>query len=366
MKDEPRIQAVFAEMAKAEVEALLLTHLPDIRYLCGFTGSSALLLVMRGRAVLLTDGRYTTQARVEARGVRVLITKKPFEWMGKLLAKTEVWTVSYDGSHTSVSTLARIEAGSPSPADPGARRRRFRLLRKPLVAPLRERKDAGELAILEEAARLTTRLFEETALPGFAAGRPEREVAAELEYAARRVGADGMSFETIVASGVRSSRPHGTASAAPIPERGFVTLDFGIMHKGYCSDMTRTVYIGTPTEEERDAYAAVLAAEEAGIAAVRAGAKASQVDRAARGVLRARKLGRYFTHSTGHGVGLEIHEGPRLAEKVDDVLAPGMVLTIEPGAYLPGKFGIRIEDMVAVEAQGCRILTTAPKHLITL
>ncbi len=358
MKREPRIERLRAEMAKSRVEALLVTHGPDVRYLCGFTGSNALLLVLPGRAVLLTDGRYTAQARAEVRGARVLITKKPLEAMDKLLRKHGAWTASYDAVHTSVSTLARMEASAPAPADPGARRRRLRALPRPLIATLRQTKDAGELAILEEAARLTTQLFEQTALPSFAAGVPER--------AARRLGAEGMSFETIVAAGVRSSRPHGTASAEPIPQRGFLTLDFGIMHKGYCSDMTRTVFLGNPTKEERAAYAAVLEALEAGTAAVRAGVKASGVDRAARSVLKTHKLSRSFTHSTGHGVGLEIHEGPRLADKVEDLLSEGMVLTVEPGAYLPGKFGIRIEDMVAVEAGGSRVLTTAPKQLLTL
>ena len=371
MNHKPRILALRARMAQGanqeKIEALLLTHLPDIRYLCGFTGSSALLLVLPRATVLLTDGRYTAQAREEAQGVRVVITKKLPETAGRLLTRAGVASIAIDAQHTSVGSLGRMEAALPESLAKAARRRFYRPLATSPVAALRQIKDAGELAILEEAALLTTRLFQDTALPHFAAGVPERDLAAELEYAARRLGADGMSFETIVASGPRSALPHGTASAQPMPRRGFVTLDFGIMHKGYCSDMTRTVYIGKPTRVERDTYAAVFAAEEAGVAAVRAGVQASKVDRAARGVLKQHGLAKYFTHSTGHGVGLEIHEGPRLAAKVDDTLAENMVLTVEPGIYMPGEFGIRIEDMVAVEAAGGRILTSAAsKELITL
>ena len=175
-----------------------------------------------------------------------------------------------------------------------------------------------------------------------------------------------MSFETIVASGERSALPHGHAGPAKLPKRGFVTLDFGVMLRGYCSDMTRTVYLGRPTREEKAAYAAVLEAEEAGIAAVRDGAAAGHVDAAARSILRREGLAQYFTHSTGHGLGLEIHEGPRLGAKVKDHLEAGMVVTVEPGVYLPGRFGIRIEDMVVVEAGGARVLTSSPKELLTL
>ncbi len=370
MKVEPRIERLRAALQAARPqtaadEALLLTHLPDIRWLCGFTGSNALFLLLPRTAVLVTDGRYTTQAREEARGVRVAIHKKGLETAGKLIAKAGVAAIGFDAQHTSVSSLRRMEESLPE-ALGGGSKRIFHPFPASPVAALRQRKDAGELAILQEAALLTCKLFEEAALPRFRAGVPERELAAELEYAARLAGADGMSFDTIVAAGPRSAMPHGHASAQPIPARGFVTLDFGIMHKGYCSDMTRTVFIGKPTGEERGVYEAVLAAQLAGVAAVRSGAKVSSVDRAARALLQARGLGKYFTHSTGHGLGLEIHEGPRLAARVDETLAENMVVTIEPGVYLPGKFGVRIEDMVAVERDGGRILTPASKELITL
>jgi Xaa-Pro aminopeptidase len=197
-------------------------------------------------------------------------------------------------------------------------------------------------------------------------GLRENAVAAELEYRARVWGAEAMSFPTIVASGERSAMPHGTATEAKLPRRGFVTLDFGVILNGYCSDMTRTVHLGRAAAREREAYDAVLAAQENAVAAVAAGVKAGDVDEAARSVLREAKLAEYFTHSTGHGVGLEIHESPRIAMAQQALLMKGMVITIEPGIYIPGAFGLRIEDTVVVERRGCRVLTPATKAWIEL
>jgi Xaa-Pro aminopeptidase len=198
------------------------------------------------------------------------------------------------------------------------------------------------------------------------AGQTEMQVAAALEYAARLAGAEAMSFETIVASGERSALPHGRATAVKLPRRGFVTLDFGVILDGYCSDMTRTVHMGKALPGEREVYDSVLEAQEAAVAAVAPGVSAGEVDEAARSVLRRVGLDQYFSHSTGHGVGLEIHEGPRLAAKQTQVLEQGMVITIEPGVYMPGKFGLRIEDMVLVTATGGEVLTPSVKAWIEL
>ena len=360
-------------------QALLLTEGPDVQYLCGFTGSNGILLVLPRSTVLLTDGRYTAQAREQtsAAKVRVVITKQLLREACAVLLRAGVAGVGYDSSRMTVAMLERLEASLPAsygPASYGkaARRRFFRRLPCSPVAALREIKDEDELRAMEQAALLGCRVFD-AVLPQLAARGAtltERDVAAEIEYAARRLGADGMSFEIIVASGPRSALPHGVASGERLPRRGFVTMDFGVILRGYCSDMTRTVYLGRPTREERAAYQAVLKAEQAGVAAVRAGVPAAAVDRAARGVLRREGWAQYFTHSTGHGVGLEIHESPRLGAKVqgagDVLLAEGMVVTVEPGVYLPGRFGIRIEDMVVVEAGGGRVLTPTPRELLTL
>ncbi len=350
-------------MTRAGFPGLLVTHLPDLRYLCGFTGSSAALAITRRAARLFTDGRYTTQAAEEVKGAQVqIVSSSPavnaVQW---LAVQAGVELAGFDPAWTTVADLARLRAALP------ARLRRTFLspLAAPLVEPLRWVKDEDELTLMIEAALVGCRLFEH--ILGFLRpGLAEFEVAAELEHQARLLGAEGMSFETIVASGVRSALPHGKATAARLPRRGFLTLDFGIIHKGYCSDMTRTVYLGKPKVIERNAYQAVLEAQEAGVAAVIGGAMCGDVDEAARSVLRRAGLAEAFSHSTGHGVGLEIHEPPRIGAGQAARLLPGMVVTIEPGVYLAGQFGIRIEDMVAVTRNGGQVLTPAPKALIEL
>jgi len=201
-------------------------------------------------------------------------------------------------------------------------------------------------------------------------GVKETEVAAEMEFAARRAGAEEMSFSTIIAAGARSALPHGRASNQAIPRGGFVVCDFGVILSGYCSDQTRTVWVsatsGAVPEDARHAYEAVRESQQAAIGAVRPGIAVGEVDEAARKVLRKAGLGRYFTHSTGHGVGLEIHEVPRVAAGQKEILQPGMVITIEPGVYFPGKWGVRIEDMVTVTASGCDVLTPTSKDFLAV
>jgi Xaa-Pro aminopeptidase len=356
-----RWRAVRQSMQQSSIEALLITHLPDVRWLCGFTGSNAALAVTVRQAAMFTDGRYTSQAREEVRGARVTIArqsalKEACAWLAERARHA-----AFDAEHTSVAALDLMRV-----ALPGRQRRGFFTpMKKPLLSALRMVKDSGELRQMEEAAALGCSLFE-AMLPRIEAGVTEIAVAGELEFLARGLGAEGMSFETIVASGTRSSMPHGRATQARLPRRGFVTLDFGVILNGYCSDMTRTVHVGRASDEERSAYEAVLEAQEAAVAAVRPGITCGDVDEAARSVLRRAGLAKYFTHSTGHGVGLEIHEQPRIAAGQETQLEPGMVITIEPGVYLPGKFGIRIEDMVAVTANGGRVLTPVTKGWIEL
>ena len=211
---------------------------------------------------------------------------------------------------------------------------------------------------MEQAAQLGVDLFHEL-LHQLKPGMPETAVAGILEHSARDRGAEGMSFETIVASGPRSALPHGRATSHRLPRKGFLTLDFGVILKGYCSDMTRTVFLGQPTRRERFTYDSVLEAQQAAVEAVKPGVSCGDVDEAARSVLRKAGLAGYFTHSTGHGVGLEIHEAPRIGADQSQFLLPGMVVTIEPGVYIAGQFGVRIEDMVAVTQGGTQVLTPA-------
>jgi Xaa-Pro aminopeptidase len=347
----------------AELSGLLVTHLPDVRYLSGFTGSSAALAVTRRSIRLFTDGRYKTQAAAEVKVAKVeIVSSSPavaaVQWLS---AQPATDNAGFDPAVTTVAELTRWKSSLAS----GLRRKFLVPLEAPLVEPLRLVKDEDELKIMREAALLGCKLFDH--ILGFLRpGLREIDVAAELEHEARSRGAEGMSFDTIVASGSRSALPHGRATTAQLPRKGFLTLDFGVILNGYCSDMTRTVHLGAPKQNERNAYEKVLEAQEAAVAAVGSGVSCGEVDEAARRVLRNAGFGEAFSHSTGHGVGLEIHESPRVGAGQTTRLLPGMVVTIEPGIYLAGEFGIRIEDMVAVTRTGGQVLTPAPKALIEL
>ena len=363
MDHSSRIRQLRRKITKAGLFGLLVTHLPDLRYLSGFTGSSAALAVTRRAARLFTDGRYASQAAEEVQAAQLqIVSGSPsiaaVQW---LAAQPGATTGGFDPAFTTVADLERLKAALPAKL----RRSFLTPLPAPLVEPLRLIKDADELALMSKAALTGCRLFEHV-LGFIRPGLREIEVAAELEHQARLEGAEGMSFETIVASGLRSALPHGRATETRLPRKGFLTLDFGIILGGYCSDMTRTVYLGKPRHRERAAYEAVLEAQQAGVEAVGAGVSCGEVDEAARSVLRKAGLAEAFSHSTGHGVGLEIHESPRLGAGQKTRLQAGMVVTIEPGVYLAGEFGIRIEDMVAVTQTGGQVLTPAPKALIEL
>ncbi|MGC2110492.1 MAG: Xaa-Pro peptidase family protein [Candidatus Korobacteraceae bacterium] len=339
------------------LDGFVVTHPPNLHYLCGYTGSNGLLLFLNGRRTFFTDGRYTQQAHEEVQGARIFIASGPLmEAAVKLLVNRGSAAIGFESDHMTVAAAAEM------------RKLGRKISWKPtsgLVMRLRLTKDADELRIIRAAVKMGAAVYQE-ALKSIRPGAKESEVAGTLELVARQAGAEGMSFDTIVAAGKRSALPHGRASRQPIPRRGFVVVDSGVVLDGYCSDMTRTVHVGRASREERRWYDAVLEAQMAGVAAVRSGATAAEVDHATREVLRKAKLDRFFTHSTGHGVGLEIHEPPRLGKGQEERLEPGMVITIEPGVYLPGKGGIRIEDMVVVTAKGCEVLTPVTKELIEI
>jgi Xaa-Pro aminopeptidase len=358
-----RLRRLQKQIPENQLDLLLVTHLPNVRYLCGFTGSSAALLVGPAGATLFTDGRYITQAKAEVADARVVIESK-----APAMAAAE-WLLR-ERKRSRSRTILGIE---PESMTAGARDRLASALRgkvrlrpaPPLVERARMIKDAEEIRLIRRAITLGASLFQ-IACGTIKPGVREVEVAAAMEYEARAKGAEGMSFSTIIAAGSRSAVVHGRASSARIPGRGFVVCDFGVILAGYCSDRTRTVYVGSPSREARKLYGSVLEAQLAAIAAVRAGVTAAEVDEAARNVLRKAKLAKYFTHSTGHGLGLEIHEAPRLAAGQERKLEAGMVVTIEPGAYVPGRWGVRIEDVVVVTPSGCEVLTPADKELLVI
>jgi Xaa-Pro aminopeptidase len=341
-----------------ELDGFVITHPANLRYLCGYTGSNGLLLFLAGRRVFFTDGRYTEQAHQEVKGARVVIARGALLIdAAKNIDKLNSAAIGFESDLTTVATVAQMKEFVHR-----------RIEWKPtsgLIMRQRMIKDADELKLIREAVKLGAKVYQQAA-KSIRPGVPETEVAGKLEFAARRAGADGMSFETIVAAGKRGALPHGRASAQPIPSRGFVVVDSGVILRGYCSDMTRTVHVGSIGRVERQWYDVVLEAQLVGVDTVRPGAMAAEVDEAVRKVLREAKLDKYFTHSTGHGVGLEIHEPPRLGKKQAERLVPGMVVTIEPGIYVPGKGGIRIEDMVVVTEKGCEVLTRVTKELVEI
>jgi len=344
------------------LDGMLVTHLPNVRYLCGFTGSSGYLAIRAGasslKAVFCSDGRYVVQAKEEVEGAKIVISRKPAlleacQWV----TRSGIRVLGFEAEHLSYEIYRHL-----------VRTFRGHTRLKPatgLIEQLRTTKDPEEIEQMRAAALLGASLFP-TALATIAAGVPEAVVAGEMELQARRAGAEKMSFGTIVAAGVRSALPHGTASSHAIPDSGFVILDYGVILAGYCSDMTRTVHLGRAPAARRRMYKAVLEAQLASVAAVGPGVETGAVDKAGRQVLKKAGFEAYFTHSTGHGVGMEVHEPPRLARGQKQKLEPGMVVTVEPGIYIPGQGGVRIEDMVLVTETGKEILTPTSRDLIEL
>jgi Xaa-Pro aminopeptidase len=370
-----RLACVRDRMTAAVLDALLVTHLPNVRYLTGFTGSAGSVVVLRDRAVLLVDFRYVTAARqlserLTPEVLAVETVERTYEdAVVALLRREGCGRIGIEAAWLSVSrfnamaaALAAtapfpLQADGPVPALVPTER---------LVERARAVKDASEVDTLREAARRLSGIARR--LPSFvAAGRREREVAVDLEMAMRDAGFSRPAFDTIVASGPNSAFPHARPTDRRLGPGEPTVLDFGGVYDGYCVDLTRTVQLGPPSPALSRLYEAVEEANRAAIAAVRPGVRPSDVDAVARTVLERHGLAEAFGHGTGHGIGLEIHEEPRVARKIeglpDDPLAAGMVFTIEPGVYVPGLGGVRIEDDVLVTVGGCDVLTDAPKRI---
>ncbi len=346
-----------ASLRETKVDALVVSGMPNVRYLTGFTGSSALLLAGRDGAVFFTDGRYRLQAAQEVRGAKVVTARGPLVTaLAASVKRRRLRRLGFESHRASYGFYESLRTALPGVG------------LKPLsgvVEKLRAVKTAGEIASLRRAVDLNSAVFE-ASLRHVQPGRTEREVADQIEFEMRRWGGEKPAFETIVAAGTHSAYPHAKPGLNPLRRNEFILIDQGVILDGYSSDMTRTVALGGLGREARRVYHAVLEAQRAAIAAVRAGIRAAEVDRQARMVLQKHGLEKAFVHSTGHGVGLEIHEPPRLGRREKVRLESGMVITIEPGVYLEGFGGVRIEDMVVVTPAGCEILTPTPKELRVL
>ncbi|RUS48051.1 Xaa-Pro peptidase family protein [Cohnella sp. AR92] len=352
-----RVSKLRAALQELGGEAILITNAYNRRYLSGFTGSSGVVLITRERAVLLTDFRYREQAPQQAKGFEVLEHGPGI--YGDVAALLNKWGVSRlhieEQDMTYATYLSVQEKLNPIEL----------VVSQGIVEKLREIKDEQEIAIIQEAADVADRAFDH--ILGFIKpGVTEASVALELETFMRKQGAAGPSFDTIVASGERSSLPHGVASDKLIGSGEFVTLDFGAYYKGYCSDITRTVVVGPASDRHREIYGIVLEAQLNALEHLRPGMTGHDGDALTRDIITRYGYGDYFGHSTGHGVGMEVHEWPRLARNSNSILTPGMIVTVEPGIYLPGFGGVRIEDDVVVTNDGIKILTRSPKELIVL
>lgn len=353
-----RLSFLQQEMSAEGLDAFVVSHLPNIFYLSGFSGSSAVLLVVPSNAFLFTDSRYTAQAAEEVKNARVRIVRGSlFKAAGEPLARLHAPRVGFEAAHLSVLQKNALCKAA------GARVRWFPWDSK--IESARALKDAVELAAMREAADIACSSWQEI-LPLIKPGVLEIELAAELEFRMRRKGSIGPAFDTIIASGPRAALPHAHASRRPIGKNELVVFDLGAILRGYSSDLTRTVFVGRANAEIRRWYSAVLQAQGAARDALHPGVTAHKVDAAARHVLHEAGLDKYFIHSTGHGLGLEVHELPRLGRGEKAVLQAGMVVTVEPGVYIEGTGGIRIEDDALVTQSGAQFITSANRELIEL
>jgi len=337
-------------LAERELERMLVTDLTNVRYLTGFTGTNGACVCGPGLRLFLTDFRYTERAASEVEGWEPITIGG--DWLGAIAERLE-GRVGFEDDHMAVRVLEKLKEKLADGVEPVAA--------GGTVERLRRVKDAEELAAIEAASELADEVWGWSLERGLA-GRSERDVARAAEARIRELGGDP-SFPAIVAAGPNGALPHAEPGEREIGRGELVVFDMGAKLDGYCSDGTRTYATGDPRAEAREVYEVVLAAQLAALEAIAAGVDGEAVDQAARKVIDAAGHGDRFGHGLGHGVGLEVHEGPRLSLRSDDVLAAGEVVTVEPGIYLPGKLGVRIEDLVVVEAGGYRNLSALPKDL---
>ncbi len=351
------IEKIAAQLPEYGLDAMLITSESGERYALGFHGEG-LLLVTKDGAQYTTDGRYIETAREQVEGAEVLLATPEKGHMAlakEFIEQKHLHNVGFESGAMTVDSHKRYSQELPCILTPAQK----------LLAGLRASKDEGELDLMRRAQAVTDEAFR-TILNFIRPGMTEREIAARLVYELLSRGGEKEAFDTIVAAGPNGSRPHAVPGDQVVDTGMFITMDFGCKVGGYCSDMTRTVALGQPTEEMEEVYAAVLAAQKAGINAARAGVTGREIDEAARRVLREAGYGEYFSHSFGHSLGVDIHESPGASSKETQIMPVGAVISAEPGVYIPGKFGVRIEDVLILSETGCENMTRSPKDLIVL
>ncbi len=356
MVNPDHITRIRQVLKQKNIDAAVITKLVNVRYLTDFSGTSGAVVISPRKIFFLTDYRYQDQARKQVSGYDIKIYRGFLDsYLCSLIKMLRSNVVGFEANALPYGCFKKLASSLKADLIPLDN----------LVEDLRLKKEKKELSKIRKAVDISDRAFQHI-LSFIKPGIQEREIAIELEYFMRKQGADGFSFELIVASGKRSALPHATNSTNEVRKNAFLVMDFGAVYKGYCSDLSRTVFVGKPGEEDRKLYQAVLSAQEKAVEKVAVGQKARAIDSAAREILKEQNLAEYFGHNLGHGVGLEIHEAPALGPKSNDVLQSGMVFTIEPGVYLAEKGGVRIEDMVALGKEGTEVLTKSSKELLTI
>lgn len=343
-------------MKKEVIDGYLVTSSANLRYLTNFTGTAGMAFITLDQAFFITDFRYTEQASEQVQGMTIL--QHQGDIVGeiiKLMDKESVNVLGFEDAFMTYAEYSIFEEVIDAELAPASG----------LIEKLREQKDEGEIAIIQKACAIADEGFEHV-LKMIRPGMTEIEVANQLDFFMRSLGATGTSFDTIVASGARSALPHGVASEKMIEQGDLITLDFGCVYQGYVSDITRTFAIGDPGQQLKDIYQIVLAAQQKVLEVAQAGVTGTQLDAVARDLITEAGYGEAFGHSTGHGIGLEIHEGPNVSRSNEVRLMTGNVITDEPGIYLAGLGGVRIEDDLVILAEGNRVLTHSPKELIIL
>jgi Xaa-Pro aminopeptidase len=348
-----RLQRLGQRLPLWSVERLLVLNMKNIRYLSGFTGSDGALLIGPDCRTLLVDGRYITQAREEAADLEVHRYPGKMDGLVEAIGRQSRGEIGFEADTMTVALWTALTERLPGVT--------FRPLQEEMEA-LRAVKDEGEIAKIATAAEIASRAFNEI-LSRIRPGMTEREIAAGLDDAIRRGGAQEASFPTIVASGENAARPHARPQDRAVRAGDLITIDFGAVYEGYRSDETCTVALGRADPEQRHVYSLVKEAHDRALASIRAGVACRAIDAEAREEIEKQGFGDAFPHGTGHGVGLDVHEYPRLAAQSRAILEAGMVVTVEPGVYLPGRWGVRIEDLAAVRTDGCTVLSKIPKEL---
>jgi len=354
---DSRLAAVHAIMASRDVEALLFLGIKNIRYLTGFTGSDAALIVSERQTVLLVDGRYTTQARKQTRGIRVFEYREKAAGIEQVASGLRVKTLGFEAAAITYEFYALLLKK--------LKNIKLRAVTEDHLGSLRSVKSQEEIAFIKKAVQISTKALE-AVLPFVKPGMPESDIALELHYRIRQQGAEALAFEAIIASGANAALPHAKPGSRRIKKGDLVVMDFGAVYGGYHSDETCTFGIGRLDRSQKKAYEAVKEAHDRALDAVRAGVACREIDGIARRSIEKRGYGKYFTHGTGHGIGLDVHEAPRLSIASDGILQEGMVVTVEPGIYIPGRWGVRLEDSVLVKKGGYEVLTRIPKDLTIL